>query len=262
MGLSQERRPWKESNATCARPICEALPSCRGLRARHAQKECTGSWEIPRLTSGNVTPWPASGRRGAEADDARTREVGLRNRSCEAGEQGGAICCGVGGAKGGDRGECRSAKHTPGAGPGKCVTGAGTHTASCKAKEEGKVHRAFPPHQRRVAQAVVLRTQEGRRARGGRPDVAGLRGRPRSQYRRPARTGPERSVSGDAEPAALSTKARRPTATNRDCHPRRQDRPEGDCRGAEYDLRGRVPRLFVWVPPQAQSARCHARFGG
>src|ERR1700690_2039963 len=53
------------------------MPSCRGRRARHAQKECIGSWEVPRLTSGNVTPWPASGRRGAEADDARTWEVGL-----------------------------------------------------------------------------------------------------------------------------------------------------------------------------------------
>src|SRR5271170_5397973 len=123
MGLSQERRPWKESNATCARPICEALPSCRGLRARHAQKERIGSWEVPRLTSGNVTPWPASGRRGAEADDARTWEVGLCRTSCEAGEQGGAIRCGVGGAKGRDQGECGSAKHAPGSGTGKCVTG-------------------------------------------------------------------------------------------------------------------------------------------
>src|SRR5271165_5410979 len=108
------------------------MPSCRGLRARHAQKECIGSWEIPRLTSGKVTLWPASGRRGAEADDARTGEVGLRNRSCEAGEQGGAIRRGAGGAKGGDQGECRPAKHAPNAGSGKRVTGAGTRTASSK----------------------------------------------------------------------------------------------------------------------------------
>src|ERR1035438_1493669 len=106
------------------------------IRARHAQKECIGSWEVPRLTSGNVTPWPASGRRGAEADDARTWEVGHCRKSCEAGEQGGAIRCGVGGAKGGDQGECGSAKHAPGSGTGKCVTGAGTNTASCEAKEE------------------------------------------------------------------------------------------------------------------------------
>src|ERR1700688_880336 len=177
---------WFSGNFRLALTICEALPSCRGLRARHAQKEGIGSWEVPRLTSGNVTPWPASGRRGAAADDARTWEVGLCRKSCEAGEQGGAIRCGVGGAKGRDQGECGSAKHAPGSGTGKCVTGAGTHTASCEAKEEGKVHHALPPHQCRTAQAGVFRNQEGRCARGGRPDVAGLRGRPRSQYRRPA----------------------------------------------------------------------------
>ena len=51
------------------------------------------------------------------------------------------------GAKGGGRGECESAKRGPGAVPGNRVTGAGAHTASCKAKEEGEVHRALPPHQ-------------------------------------------------------------------------------------------------------------------
>src|ERR1035438_10225659 len=71
-----------------------------------------------------------------------------------------------------------------------------------------------------------------------------------------------RSESGTAEPSTVHTKARRPTASNRDCRPRRQDRPEGDCRGAEYDLRGGLPRLFVWVPPQAQPARCAGRLGG
>jgi hypothetical protein len=36
---------------------------------------------------------------------------------------------------------------SPGTVPGNRVTGAGAHTASCKAKEEGEVHRALPPHQ-------------------------------------------------------------------------------------------------------------------
>src|SRR5258707_13883108 len=36
-------------------------------------------------------------------------------------------------------------QNTPGAGPGKRVTGAGARTASRKAKEEGAVHRALPP---------------------------------------------------------------------------------------------------------------------
>src|SRR5580700_787877 len=48
--------------------------------------------------------------------------------SCEADEQGRATGCGVGGAKGGGRGECESAKHGPGAAPGNRVTGAGAHT--------------------------------------------------------------------------------------------------------------------------------------
>ncbi len=61
----------------------------------------------------------------------------------EADEQGGAIRCGAGGAKGGGRRECGPAKHAPGAGPGKPVTGAGPHTASRKAKEEGEVHCLF-----------------------------------------------------------------------------------------------------------------------
>jgi hypothetical protein len=56
-----------------------------------------------------VPTWSASGRRGAGADDARTREVGLRHSSFEADEQGGAIRCGAGGAKGGAR-EMRASK--------------------------------------------------------------------------------------------------------------------------------------------------------
>ena len=37
---------------------------------------------------------------------------------------------GVGGAKGEGQGECGPAKHAPDSEPGKCVTGAGTHTAN------------------------------------------------------------------------------------------------------------------------------------
>src|SRR6266403_3185775 len=55
----------------------------------------------------------ASGRRGAVADDARAWEVGRGHSSCEAGEQGRAICCGVGGAKGRGQGECAPSKHAP-----------------------------------------------------------------------------------------------------------------------------------------------------
>ena len=75
----------------------------------------------------------------------RRGESELRHSSWEADEQGGAIRCGAGGAKGGGQGECAAAKHGPDTESGNRVTGAGAHTASSKAKEEGKVHRA-PPH--------------------------------------------------------------------------------------------------------------------
>ena len=73
----------------------------------------------------------------------------------EADEQGGAIRCGAGGAKGGGQGECAAAKHGPDTELGNRVTGAGAHTASSKAKEEGKVHRAPPPHQQRQMGVLV-----------------------------------------------------------------------------------------------------------
>jgi hypothetical protein len=47
-----------------------------------------------------------------------------------ANEQSRATGGGVGGAKGGGRGECESAKHGPGTVPGSRVTGAGAHSPS------------------------------------------------------------------------------------------------------------------------------------
>src|SRR5258708_31386019 len=148
--------------------LCEALSSCRGRGPHHVHKDRVGTWELSCLTTGHVPTWSASGRRGAVADDARAREVGLRHSSCEADEQGGAIRCGAirgganchgaGGAKGGDQGECGPAKHAPGAEPGKRVTSAGAHTASSKGKEEGEVHLAPPPHQHRCCWLPARRT--------------------------------------------------------------------------------------------------------
>src|SRR5207244_12602096 len=137
-----------------------------------------GNREIPRLASCGAPLWPASGRRGAVADDERTWEVRLRNSSWEADEQSRATGCGVGGAKCGGQGECEPAKHAPGARPGKCVTGAGAHTASRKATEEGTVHLALPPYQCRTPPAGILRTQPRCCTGCGRTDMAGLRGRP------------------------------------------------------------------------------------
>ncbi len=126
----------------------------------------------------------------------------------EADEQGGAIRCGAGGAKGGGRRECGPAKHAPGAGPGKPVTGAGPHTASRKAKEEGEVHCALPPSHHRPARGRLRRTQRGRRCRRGWPDMDGVQGGPRAQPRGPARTTPPRSVPGVAKPADIHDRSR------------------------------------------------------
>src|SRR3981189_1787417 len=92
-----------------------------------------GNRETPRPTTGALPVWSASGRRGAVADDARTWGVRLRHSSWEADEQGEAIRCGAGGAKGGGRGECEPAKHGPGPEPGNRVTGAGRTQARSRA---------------------------------------------------------------------------------------------------------------------------------
>src|ERR1700686_4826825 len=113
-----------------------------------------GNRETPRLTTGHLPGWSASGRRGAVADDERARGVRLRHSSWEADEQGGAIRCGAGGAKGGGQGKWGPAKHAPGAEPGERVPGAGAHTANCKAK--GEVHRALPPRQYRSPRGGIL----------------------------------------------------------------------------------------------------------
>src|SRR5262245_64906416 len=90
----------------------------------------------------------ASGRRGAVAGDARSREVRLGHSSCEADEQSGRDRSGAGGAKGGGQGERAPAKHAPDTGTGARGTGAGARTASRKAKKEGEVDRTPPPDQR------------------------------------------------------------------------------------------------------------------
>src|SRR3954452_22662424 len=97
-------------------------------------RSLTGNREISRPTGGRkLSNRPASGRRGAVADDERPREVRPCHSSCEADEQGRATGRGAGGAKGGDRGERGTAKHAPGAEPGK--RGAGSRTDSRKAQE-------------------------------------------------------------------------------------------------------------------------------
>src|SRR5215467_3859315 len=221
MGTSQERRPCRESNATWTGPLSEAMPACRGRRADHAQKDRVGTWEIPRWARA-IPLLVRIGKGKPIADDERTREVGPSSSSCEAGEQGGAIRRGAGGAKGWDQGECKPATLGPDAEPGNRVTGAGTHTSNRKGKEEGTVHSALPPYQRRTAPGCVLCHQAGgspRRRRGG---MAGLRGKCGDKSPWLARARPTGSVSGTAVPASVHTQAGRPAAPARGRRPGRQ----------------------------------------
>ncbi len=216
-------------------------------RARQRERPDGPAWsetlacaDAPCTGTGRSRAWPAaagrrsaSGRREAVADDERAREVRPRHSSWEADEQGGAIRCGAGGAKGGGRGKCGPAKHAPGAGPGKRVTGVGPHTASRKAKEGGEVHGALPPSHRRPARNRLCRMRRGRRCGRRWSDMDGVRGEPRGQPRGPARPAPPRSVPGAAEPAGVHPETGRTTAPARGRRSRRQDRPESDSRGAE-----------------------------
>src|SRR5215203_1958907 len=102
-----------------------------------AHAPCAGTGRSPVRPQAHKAVWSASGRRGAVADDARTGEVRLRHSSCEAGEQRRATVCGVGGAKGGGRGERGTGPHAPGSGPGKRVPGAGPRTAGSPSDTQG-----------------------------------------------------------------------------------------------------------------------------
>src|SRR5215831_16118768 len=66
--------------------------------------------------------------------------------------------------------------------------------------------------------------------------MAGLRERPRSSDREPARSGPSGSVSGATVTTSAYPEAGRLSAPFSDRCPRGQDRPKGDGSGAERDL--------------------------
>ena len=150
----------------------------------------------------------------------------LRHSSREADEQGGATRCGAGGAKGGDRGKSEPAKRAPGAGPGKRVTGVGSHTASGQGKEEGEVHLASAPHRSAHASDGVLCARAQRRSRRRRDDVGRLREGPRSRNRGASRESAERSVSGAAVTTPVHPEVGRRKTTARGRRAGGQDRPE------------------------------------
>ena len=100
----------------------------------------------------------------------------------------GASGGGASGAKGGDQGKCGTGTRA-GRRAGRRVTSPGPRTENRKGKEEGEVHRALPPHQRRCAGRGVPQTEENRFAGRGRADVEDYEADPR-QARGPALMSP------------------------------------------------------------------------
>src|ERR1700730_5333412 len=146
------------------------------------------------------------------------------------------------------KGERGSAKHAPDPDPGARDPGAEPRTASRKAKEEGAVHRASPPCQRRHALDGVLRAQTQSRRRCRRCDMAGLRGRPRAQSRGPPRKGPPGSILASTISPDVHTEGGWSAKTAGDRSSGRQDRPRGMRHGAQRHLRRGFPRVLIRVP--------------
>ena len=169
--MPQRPRPSKQPKATCAAPSSEAPSLGRGRRPHHARKEHVGTWEVSCLTGRSSFVRPASGRRGAEAGDARAREV----RPCRSSDE----ACERSRAPGMERVERRAGaegnanqQSTHRAQNRERVTqalGRGSLPPDLirwerrKAKEEGTVHRASAPRQPRHVANGVLRAQAQRR---------------------------------------------------------------------------------------------------
>ena len=108
-GFSFARRQHvRHRYARCCRPVgVEEHITCK-RSASEAGRSCVRPW----ARKGSR---PASGRRGAVADDVRAQEVELCHSSFETGEQSRGVDLdgGAGGAKGRGRGDCEAAKHDP-----------------------------------------------------------------------------------------------------------------------------------------------------
>ena len=100
----------------------------------------------------------------------------------------------------------------------------------------------------------IPRAEARCRPRRGWRDVDGLRGRPRAEARGAAWPGPPRRVSAATVPPGVYTEGGRQTAAAGDRRTGGQDSPGRDRHGAECDLRGRLPRVLVWVPTRAWPA--------
>ena len=214
-----------------------------------------GNREISRPAGGRDAVWSASGRRGAEADDARAGEVRPRHSSEEAGEQGRATGGGAGGAKGGGRGERGTSNARAGRRTGKACPRRWT----AYGKPQGKGRRNGSPRSSTTSASTCSGTAFFALKRDAAPGVDGVTWRDYEAdlERRLAdlhAAGPSGSVPGAALPAAVHTQAGRAAAPAGDRGAGGQDRPEGDRGGAERDLRGGLPRVLVRVPARSAAS--------
>ena len=99
----------------------------------------------------------------------------LRPDSGEAGEQGSASNCGVGGAKAHDQREFARPKHGPDAESGNRDTGGRADTAIRKERTAGETHCAAAPRHAGSTASSLLCTEAGGGPGRGRDDVAGVR---------------------------------------------------------------------------------------
>ena len=104
-----------------------------------------------------------------------------------------------------------------------------------------------------------LALEARRGARDRRRDVADLRRKPRREAERPARADTQGQLSSPPGQTDIHPEGGRLEAASEHLVPGGQDRPTGGRDGAGGDLRGRLRRVFLWVPAGAWPARCAGR---
>jgi hypothetical protein len=150
----------------------------------------------------------------------------------------------------------------PGRKAGVGVSSAGPRAPSGAEGQGCAVHRAPAPRHRRAPGGGVSGDSPGRGSGGGRGDVAGLRAGSREEPPGSARSGPQGRVPGEAVSQELHPEGRRAAAAARCRRVGGQGPPAGGGRGAERDLRVRLPRFLLRVPAWALTARCAGRARG
>ena len=214
-----------------------------------------GNREISRSTRGPVSHGPHR-----EGEEPKPMMHGREKSdpaivADEADEQGGAIRGGAGGAKGGGPRGMRASKARAGRRTGASVSQALERIRQAARQRKKERFTALLHHISIDLLRAAFYELKGKAAPGvdgmtWQDYEADLERKLEDLHARVQR----RSVSGTAEPAGLHTQAGRPTTPVRGCCAGGQDRPTGDGRGAECDLRGRLPRVLVWVPARTRHA--------